>query len=494
MPPKFPLGSKRPVPISIFSVSPLAASLKPRAPTKSISAPENVAPPSIAPQAATWRRRLLRHAVPAVAAVGLVGGVLAATHHRAETAKPVTRRAFAAPGVKETDSGSAVRWRQDALDVLIDKSFSDLAGTGVYWAAVDAWRATGAVLPSISTSQAGDRKVGYDPDGKNENVVVYAPYGWSRAKGALAITVLTFDDMSGRIVDGDVLLNGGGRFFATFDHDESDQSGSGVSIEGANDSADSDANTTSGHTPRFDVQNVLTHELGHFFGLGEDYSDDRATMYASTRPGETNKRVVSTADGSVVTALYAESPDGASSSLVKGGCGGAKVARGNSPTGPALTGFAAATAGLLLLAASRRNRAARLAVARARRPSRSGLARFGGWLTVAGTFAVLSPPELAAAPADQATRGDAEVEVTSAQPRWSEGIVETELRLRVTTCHVASCPTEEQKVVAFGGRLGKLTQVVGPYAVPQVGARASVRLHDARGFLQSFRPNLQLRP
>jgi hypothetical protein len=478
----------------MFSVSPLASSLKPGSPLKSVSAPEISAPLSVPPQAPTWRRRLLRHAVPALAALGLVGGVVAATRHHTSTAKPVARRAFAAPGVKETDSGSQVRWHQDGIDVVIDKSFSDLAGAGVYWSAVDAWRKTGAVLPSISTNQADGRKVGYDPDGKNENVVVYAPYGWSKAKGALAITVLTFDDMSGRIVDADVLLNGGGRFFATFDHDEADQSGSAISIEGTKgDDSDSSSNA-SGHTPRFDVQNVLTHELGHFFGLGEDYSDTHATMFASTRPGETNKRVVSPADSGVVTALYAESTPGASSSLVKGGCGGAKLARGDAPSGPGLIGFGAATAGLLLLAASRRNGATRLVPVRAQRRASRALARFGGWLTVAGTFALLSPPELSAAPSDQAARGDAEVEITSVQPRWSEGIVETELRMRVTTCHVANCPTEEQKVVAFGGRLGNLTQVVGPYAVPTVGARASVRLRDARGLLQSFSPNLQLRP
>jgi len=218
-------------------------------------------------------------------------------------------------------------------------------------------------------------------------------------------------------------------------------------------------------------------------------------MYASTRPGEINKRVVTAADTGVVTALYAESTSTHAAGLVKGGCGGAKLARGDAPSGSGLIGFGAATAGLLVLAAARRNRAARLFPVRARRrASRASLARFGGWLTVAGTFALLSPPELSAAPSDLTSRGDAEVEVTSAQPRWSDGIVETELRLRVTACHVANCPTDEQKVVAFGGRLGSLTQVVGSYAVPAVGARAAVRLRDARNLLQSFGPNFHLRP
>jgi hypothetical protein len=460
---------------------------------KSITPTENPAEPAISVEAPSWRKRALRHAVPMIAALGLVGGGLAATHPHGPNVKPVTKRGFAAPSVKATPDGASVRWHQDAIDVVVDKTFTDLAGTSVYGNAVDAWRATGAVLPSVSTSQGDNRKIGYDPDGKNENVVVYAPYGWSKAKGALAITVLTFDDMSGDIVDADVLLNGGGRFFANFDHDQSDDTDA-VSIEGNKDGDDSTATATSASTPRFDVQNVITHELGHFFGLGEDYNDTRATMYASTRPGETNKRVVSAADSGVVTALYAD-PTAGSSSQAKAGCGGAKLAHGDMPNGAGLVGFGAVATGLVLLAAARRNRMAmRLVPVRARRTSRAGLARFGGWLTVAGTFALLSPPELQAAPSDQAIRGDAEVEVTSAEPRWSDGIMETELRMRVTTCHVANCPTGEQRVVAFGGRLGHLTQVVGPYAVPEVGARATVRLRDARGLLRLFHPNLQLAP
>src|SRR5262249_54519947 len=157
-----------------------------------------------------------------------------------------------------------------------------------------------------------------------------APYGWSKAKGALAITVLTYDDMTGAIVDADVLVNGGGRFFGVFDHDESDQSSAPYSIEGKSSDSDDGTSIDSSKPPRFDVQNVLTHELGHFFGLGEDYDDSMATMYASTRPGETNKRVVTSTDGSVVSALYA-APMASSSTQAQAGCGGAKLARGQLP-------------------------------------------------------------------------------------------------------------------------------------------------------------------
>jgi hypothetical protein len=44
-----------------------------------------------------------------------------------------------------------------------------------------------------------------------------------------------------------------------------------------------------------DVQNVMTHELGHALGIG-DCMDRKATMYVSTKPGETQKRTLEPGD------------------------------------------------------------------------------------------------------------------------------------------------------------------------------------------------------
>ena len=122
--------------------------------------------------------------------------------------------------------------------------------------------------------------MGYDPNGPNDNVVVYASDGWAKANGALAVTVLTYDNATGRILDADVLLNGGGRYFQRFEQDESVAEDTPVSIENP-----TGTTSTQGKTSRFDVQSIVTHELGHFFGLGEDYDDTRTTMYIATRPG-----------------------------------------------------------------------------------------------------------------------------------------------------------------------------------------------------------------
>jgi hypothetical protein len=435
-----------------------------------------------------WRRSAARMAVLPAIGLAVAGAAFLVGKGDWAHRQSTPTRGVATPALKQAMNGGHVRWHSDAIDVVLDKSFTDLAGPKVYGEAISAWRATGATLPSVSTKSGKERQIGYKSSGGNENIVVYAATGWAKANGALAITVLTYEEQSGRIVDADVLINGGGRYFAIFDSDES--SGDTISIDGSGTTSTGSANTTS-KTAKFDVQSVVTHELGHFFGLGEDVDDTKATMYVSTRHGEIHKRIVTKGEGGVMTALYTDDAGVTDESQTRGGCGGAQLARSR-PSSSTWIGFVVATLGLGLYAAARRFRAqeqlppVRIRASRSRR-----VARLGGWLTVIGIVTSLSPPAVEAASEEALVRSDAEVQIVNAQPRWVDGIVETELTYRVTACHVTNCPEGDQRVVALGGKLDGVTQIVGPFALPDVGARVSMGLRDARGLLKTLRTTFQ---
>jgi hypothetical protein len=448
-----------------MSFTPLVRSLMPERLLRLSSKPSSV---SAAPASATQTPKSAR-GKRAILSVFLVAGVASAATlltvprmHGSDRQVAREHRA-GAPSLKPTEGGEKhVRWQVDSIDIVIDKSFSDVAGPTLFGSVVDAWRATGAALPSVSTMDGEDRKVGYDPAGPNQNVVVFAPDGWAKARGALAVTVLTFDAISGKIVDADLLINGKGRSFANLDRDESTEGQAPISIENA--SSEDSSHHESTIVP-YDLPSVVTHELGHFFGLGEDYTDPTTTMYAFTSRGEIHKRQPTESDSQVITALYAENEH-------TGGCGKAQLApSGSSPS--SWIGFGMTFLGVPLLLKSARRR------------------RVGKGLTIIGLLLVLTPPNVRAEPRVATERGDAEAQVVSAAPRWADGIIETELTFRVTTCHVARCPDAGQRVVVTGGTVGAVTQIVGPFTVPRVGERVSVRLRDARGVWAMLAPTFQ---
>jgi hypothetical protein len=102
---------------------------------------------------------------------------------------------------------------------------------------------------------------------------------WDHSGGALAITTTSFDPTSGRILDADIELNTPYFLFTTVD-----------------------SPPCTGTPPVYmltcvasDVQNALTHEIGHMLGLAHN-CDPGSTMYTTASPGELTKRTID--DGS----------------------------------------------------------------------------------------------------------------------------------------------------------------------------------------------------
>ncbi|MET0404238.1 MAG: myxosortase-dependent metalloprotease, MXAN_2677/MXAN_2678 family [Cystobacter sp.] len=170
-------------------------------------------------------------------------------------------------------------------------------------AAVASWRAVSATCSDYTFRRGPDIArpfVGYVRGEENENVFTFresdcndvVPPGdpcidqrtcrnvyacWEHDGGVLALTTTTYVLSTGKVLDADIELNaaGEGRGFLFTTVDSPPCSGERVS----------DCVVT-------DVQNTMTHELGHVVGLDHVPEQPGSTMEPAALPGETHKRII----------------------------------------------------------------------------------------------------------------------------------------------------------------------------------------------------------
>lgn len=107
---------------------------------------------------------------------------------------------------------------------------------------------------------------------------------WDFDRGTLAITTTTYNVRTGRLYDADLEMNAAAHTFTTLDAPPCNSLGQTGCVA-------------------TDVQNTVTHELGHALGL--DHSpDSRSTMFAGASLGETSKRVLDDGSAEFVCAVY----------------------------------------------------------------------------------------------------------------------------------------------------------------------------------------------
>jgi hypothetical protein len=172
---------------------------------------------------------------------------------------------------KHTTSGANVRWNGSRAEFYVEPTGSEAKDELLDEAlrgAANAWRA-GAGFDVRAVRHSNPR----DP----VSVIRWAEGDWSQDHSRLSVTFVSFESRSGRITSAEIIINDA-------DYTWADRM---TAPDG------------------WDLQNTITHELGHAIGL-EHSSVESATMFAQTRSSETSKRDLDADDISGVAALYAD--------------------------------------------------------------------------------------------------------------------------------------------------------------------------------------------
>ena len=192
------------------------------------------------------------------------------------------------------DDGPSIAW--DHRAVLIHRSGASAdVGADDIEAVLERSAATWApagdctdIEPQVA-QPTDTRLVGFDwaagsGSPANENIVVFRDDtegddldAWVHALGALAITTVTWESHSGRLLDADIEVNDSRFHFTACDPGEC--------------------------TVDFDLENTITHEMGHVLGLDHS-ADTSATMFASAPRADMSKRDLAEDDVTAICTVY----------------------------------------------------------------------------------------------------------------------------------------------------------------------------------------------
>ncbi len=233
-------------------------------------------------------------------------------------------------------SGTPLAWRGGCVSFSLQedssvhiplKYFRQVATRSfVAWSELECDTGVSSLLFS-DTAEVACREAEYNPSGTNANILLFQDTKWqySGVDNTLAKTTVTFDDDTGEILDADIEINHANNNF-TINDDVVD----------------------------YDLEAVLTHEVGHFIGI--DHTPDfTATMYAGYEPGTIDGRSLEPDDVLAACAAYPPSREVTCDPTPRGGqayaCDGV-------PHGTALFATAIAAAALRSRRRARPERAA----------------------------------------------------------------------------------------------------------------------------------------
>jgi hypothetical protein len=357
--------------------------------------------------------------------------------------------------VKKTSKGELVHWDERTVDYTFDPSVDGNVQ--------DAVNATKHAMMSWSGSVGAPELQGHtastviDPPTKpgfdQKNGVFFMPNGYAPAGKALAITVLTYDNSSGRILDADIIVNGSYKFAVLRDAaDIANQEKVGGAHPSNTDGVTHQEEASSNDTV-YDLHHVVAHELGHSLGMNDEMENKSALMYRYSSPNDTSLRAPASDDIEGLAELYSTKLQASGN-----GCGNATVA----PKKPSLAASHFAMVGtlgllLFLILRGRSDRRARFAFVAA------------SALAVYAMLPTISKDQGNVARASNGTSvGQARAKVLSTSTSMESGLLKTTYKLATTACRVSSCPKLGEGF-AWGGTTGNIRQEVGGQLAPAAG-------------------------
>lgn len=305
--------------------------------------------------------------------------------------------------LKRDSAGDTAAWKTPLHFIVDAKLDARLNAPGSHDAVRAALKTVNDAIPSLNlTEETGvPHSVGYDfdhPEASTSDVL--APEQWKWNVDAVATTVITISRSTHQIIEADIAFNVKHTDFAVVAGDQASKG--------------------------YDVQNAMTHELGHALGLAHNALPN-TVMFPSSAPGEISKRALAADDIEGLKFLY-----GAPVATP------VEVAQGCNASGSAPFALVA----LMMVVLMRRRRV------------------FVALAALVGAFAFVAPVFADIPAVQQAWTVST---VTTLAPGPGASVLESEVTfVRGEETHTVRVP---------GGRWGDLEQVVEGVQVPLVGER-----------------------
>jgi hypothetical protein len=272
-------------------------------------------------------------------------------------------------------------------------------------------------VPELRLDGETQRAPGYSLTGDNENGV-YRVASLPIDGVALAVTVSTYRQSDGELLDADVLVATSREVGLLAEEPEGRE------------------------LRTYDLGSLLAHESGHVLGLGETDADEAATMWPRLHRGDTGPRTLEADDEAGALELYAGAGLHTQSCGVQGPLGG-------------LGGGASVllVLGLAMLAVVTRRRQSRRVLA--------GVALLAAVLAFGASQRVVE--------ADDGLRGRARL----VDVRWESGLLVSEFNVTTTRGH--------ERLVVLGGARDGVVQQVGDGLPPADGAEVWLGIDEIGG-------------